>query len=44
MIKLNEQPQAVIMLVEGAAIGGGLGLVLRWRCHHRNPERQISSL
>lgn len=26
MIKLNEQPQAVIMLVEGAAIGGGLGL------------------
>jgi len=26
MIKLNEQPQVVIMLVEGAAIGGGLGL------------------
>ena len=26
MIKLNEQPQAVIVLVEGAAIGGGLGL------------------
>ena len=26
MIKLNEQPQCVIMLVEGAAIGGGLGL------------------
>ncbi|MEM1113499.1 MAG: enoyl-CoA hydratase/isomerase family protein [Pseudomonadota bacterium] len=26
MIKLNEQAQAVIMLVEGAAIGGGLGL------------------
>ena len=26
MIKLNEQPQAVVMLVEGAAIGGGLGL------------------
>ena len=26
MIKLNEQPQAVIMLVDGAAIGGGLGL------------------
>lgn len=26
MIKLNEQPQAVIMLVQGAAIGGGLGL------------------
>jgi len=26
MLKLNEQPQAVIMLVEGAAIGGGLGL------------------
>ena len=26
MIKLNEQPQAVIILVEGAAIGGGLGL------------------
>jgi len=26
IIKLNEQPQAVIMLVEGAAIGGGLGL------------------
>jgi isohexenylglutaconyl-CoA hydratase len=26
MIKLNEQPQTVIMLVEGAAIGGGLGL------------------
>jgi isohexenylglutaconyl-CoA hydratase len=26
MIKLNEQPQTVIVLVEGAAIGGGLGL------------------
>lgn len=26
MVKLNEQPQATIMLVEGAAIGGGLGL------------------
>lgn len=26
MIKLNELPQVVIMLVEGAAIGGGLGL------------------
>lgn len=26
MIKLNEQPQVVICLVEGAAIGGGLGL------------------
>ena len=26
MVKLNEQPQAVIILVEGAAIGGGLGL------------------
>lgn len=26
MIKLNEQPQCVIVLVEGAAIGGGLGL------------------
>jgi len=26
MLKLNEQPQTVIMLVEGAAIGGGLGL------------------
>ena len=26
MIKLNEQPQAVLILVEGAAIGGGLGL------------------
>ena len=26
MIKLNEQPQVVVMLVEGAAIGGGLGL------------------
>ncbi|ETN92211.1 Carnitinyl-CoA dehydratase [Gammaproteobacteria bacterium MOLA455] len=26
MIKMNEQPQVVIMLVEGAAIGGGLGL------------------
>jgi len=26
MIKLNEQPQTVVMLVEGAAIGGGLGL------------------
>ena len=26
MIKLNEQPQTVIMLIEGAAIGGGLGL------------------
>ncbi len=26
MMKLNEQPQVVIMLVEGAAIGGGLGL------------------
>lgn len=26
MLKLNEQPQAVVMLVHGAAIGGGLGL------------------
>jgi len=26
MLKLNEQPQVVIILVEGAAIGGGLGL------------------
>ena len=26
MIKLNEQPQTTVMLVEGAAIGGGLGL------------------
>ena len=26
MIKLNEQPQVVVVLVEGAAIGGGLGL------------------
>lgn len=26
MIKLNEQPQVVVILVEGAAIGGGLGL------------------
>ncbi|MEP4148632.1 MAG: enoyl-CoA hydratase/isomerase family protein [Halioglobus sp.] len=26
MIKLNEQPQVTILLVEGAAIGGGLGL------------------
>lgn len=26
MIKLNEQPQCVLVLVEGAAIGGGLGL------------------
>lgn len=26
MIKLNEQPQVVVMLVEGGAIGGGLGL------------------
>ncbi len=26
MTKLNEQPQVVIMLVEGGAIGGGLGL------------------
>ncbi len=26
MIKLNEQPQTIVMLVEGAAIGGGLGL------------------
>lgn len=26
MTKLNEQPQVVIILVEGAAIGGGLGL------------------
>ena len=26
MIKINEQPQVVIVLVEGAAIGGGLGL------------------
>ncbi|HBO15803.1 MAG TPA: enoyl-CoA hydratase [Porticoccaceae bacterium] len=26
MTQLNEQPQVVIMLVEGAAIGGGLGL------------------
>jgi isohexenylglutaconyl-CoA hydratase len=27
LLKLNEQPQTVIALVEGAAIGGGLGLV-----------------
>ena len=26
LVKLNEQPQTVIALVEGAAIGGGLGL------------------
>jgi isohexenylglutaconyl-CoA hydratase len=26
LIKLNEQPQTVITLIEGAAIGGGLGL------------------
>lgn len=26
MLKINEQPQVIIMLVEGAAIGGGLGL------------------
>jgi isohexenylglutaconyl-CoA hydratase len=26
MIKLNEQPQVVIMLVEGGAVGGGFGL------------------
>jgi isohexenylglutaconyl-CoA hydratase len=26
MLKLNEQPQVVIILVEGAAMGGGLGL------------------
>ena len=26
LISLNEQPQVVIMLIEGAAIGGGLGL------------------
>lgn len=26
MLKLNEQPQTVVMLVHGAAIGGGLGL------------------
>jgi len=26
MIKLNEQPQVVVMLVEGGAIGGGFGL------------------
>ena len=26
MIKLNEQPQVVVMLVEGGAVGGGLGL------------------
>ena len=26
MIKLNEQPQVTIMLIEGAAIGGGFGL------------------
>ena len=26
MIKVNEQPQVMIILVEGAAIGGGLGL------------------
>jgi len=26
MIKINEQPQVMVMLVEGAAIGGGLGL------------------
>jgi len=26
MIKINEQPQVVIMMVEGAAIGGGFGL------------------
>jgi len=26
MIQLNEQPQVIIVLIEGAAIGGGLGL------------------
>jgi len=26
MLKLNEQPQVIVVLVEGAAIGGGLGL------------------
>ena len=26
MIKINEQPQVVVMLVEGGAVGGGLGL------------------
>ena len=26
MVQVNEQPQVVVMLVEGAAIGGGLGL------------------
>ncbi len=26
MIKLNEQPQVVVMLVEGGAVGGGFGL------------------
>ncbi len=26
MIRINEQPQVVVVLVEGAAIGGGLGL------------------
>lgn len=26
MIKLNEQPQVVVIMVDGAAIGGGLGL------------------
>ncbi len=26
MMKLNEQPQVVVMLVEGGAVGGGLGL------------------
>lgn len=26
MVKLNEQPQVVIVLVEGAAVGGGVGL------------------
>ena len=26
MLKLNEQPQVMVMLVEGGAIGGGLGL------------------
>ena len=32
MIKLNEQPQVVIILVEGAAIGGGSGSGLCGRC------------
>ncbi len=27
MIKLNEAPQAVVMAVEGAAMGGGMGLI-----------------